>query len=267
MGTVRRIKSRAQGCGPLIPSISEAARPLRQQIFERVRAAGYMPRVQVARELGVSPASVTTLTSELIDMGLLEEVSAQRDQGDGGRGRPAVALGVRADARLVAGIKLSDREHTAVIVDFAGNLIADEAIPRQPGAMELADLVDVSATLVAGLCSKAQIDVSQLSAIGLGVPGFVDSATGVVHWSPVLAGRHVPLARAAGERLGRPVHIDNDANLVTLAEPLVRRRPWPVGFCRRDHRARAWHGLRHEPPHLSRRAGARHGAWPHQGSA
>lgn len=177
-----------------------------------------MPRVQVARELGVSPASVTTLTSELIEMGLLEEVSAQRDQGDGGRGRPAVALGVRADARLVAGIKLSDREHTAVIVDFAGNLIADEAIPRQPGAMELADLVDVSATLVAGLCSKAQIDVSQLSAIGLGVPGFVDSATGVVHWSPVLAGRHVPLARAAGERLGRPVHIDNDANLVTLAE-------------------------------------------------
>ncbi|WP_413876828.1 ROK family protein [Albidovulum sp.] len=218
MGTVRRIESRAQGCGPLIPSISETARPLRQQIFERVRAAGYMPRVQIARELGVSPASVTTLTSELIEMGLLEEVSAQRDQGDGGRGRPAVALGVRADARLVAGIKLSDREHTAVIVDFAGNLIADEAIPRQPGAMELADLVDVSATLVAGLCAKAQIDVSQLSAIGLGVPGFVDSAAGVVHWSPVLAGRHVSLARAAGERLGRPVHIDNDANLVTLAE-------------------------------------------------
>jgi predicted NBD/HSP70 family sugar kinase len=218
MGTVRRIESRAQGCGPLIPSISETARPLRQQIFERVRAAGYMPRVQVARELGVSPASVTTLTSELIEMGLLEEVSAQRDQGDGGRGRPAVALGVRADARLVAGIKLSDREHTAVIVDFAGNLIADEAIPRQPGAMELADLVDVSATLVAGLCAKAQIDVSRLSAIGLGVPGFVDSAAGVVHWSPVLAGRHVPLARAASERLGRPVHIDNDANLVTLAE-------------------------------------------------
>ncbi len=218
IGTVRRIESRAQGCGPLIPSISEAARPLRQQIFERVRAAGYMPRVQVARELGVSPASVTTLTSELIEMGLLEEVSAQRDQGDGGRGRPAVALGVRADARLVAGIKLSDREHTAVIVDFAGNLIADEAIPRQPGAMELADLVDVSATLVAGLCAKAQIDVSRLSAIGLGVPGFVDSAAGIVHWSPVLAGRHVPLARAASERLGRPVHIDNDANLVTLAE-------------------------------------------------
>lgn len=218
IGTARRIESRAQGCGPLIPSISETSRPLRQQIFERVRAAGYMPRVQVAKELGISPASVTTLTSELIEMGLLEEVSAQRDQADGGRGRPAVALGVRAEAHLVAGIKLSDREHTAVIVDFAGNLIADEAIPRQPGALELAGLVDVSATLVSRLCSKMGIDAGRLSAIGLGVPGFVDSAAGIVHWSPVLSDRHAPLARAAGERLGRPVHIDNDANLVTLAE-------------------------------------------------
>jgi hypothetical protein len=66
---VRRIEARTQGCGPLIPSLTESARPLRQQIFERVRAAGYMPRVQVAKELGVSPASVTTLTSELIEMG------------------------------------------------------------------------------------------------------------------------------------------------------------------------------------------------------
>lgn len=218
IGTVRRIESRAQGCGPLIQSVSETSRPLRQQIFERVRAAGYMPRVQVAKELGISPASVTTLTSELIEMGLLEEVSAQRDQADGVRGRPAVALGVRAEARLVAGIKLSDREHTAVIVDFAGNLIADEAIPRQPGAMAMADLVDASAMLVSRLCAKAGIDSSRLGAVGLGVPGFVDSAAGIVHWSPVLSDHHVPLAHAATERLGRPVHVDNDANLVTLAE-------------------------------------------------
>ncbi|MCB2116586.1 MAG: ROK family protein [Rhodobacteraceae bacterium] len=215
---VQRIESRSQGCGPLIPSLSETSRPLRQQIFERVRAAGFMPRVQVAKELGISPASVTTLTSELIEMGLLEEVSAQRDTADSGRGRPAVALGVRADARLVAGIKLSDREHTAVIVDFAGNLVADEALPREPGSMELSDLVQVTESLLAGLCARAGINIHQLSAVGLGVPGFVDSLSGIVHWSPVLSRRHVSLALAVSERIGVPVHIDNDANLVTLAE-------------------------------------------------
>ena len=205
------------GCGPLIPPLSETARPMRQQIFERVRAAGAIARVQVAKDLSVSPASVTMLTSELIEAGLLEEVQTTRD-GDGGRGRPAVALGVRAGAYHVAGIKLQDREHTAVIVDFSGKLIASVAIPRRPGAMELSHLLDATDTLLTRVCEKAGLQRSDLTALGLGVPGFVDTQQGVVHWSPVLLNRHEPLAAALSQRLALQVYIDNDANLVTLAE-------------------------------------------------
>ena len=206
-----------KGCGPLIPPLSDMLRPLRQQVFERVRASGLIPRVQLAKDLGVSPASVTTITQELIEAGLIEEVAAPRD-GDAGRGRPAVALGVRADAHFVAGMKLSDREHTAVIVDFAGNLIADDVIPRKPGAMTLAELLTAIDALLTRVCDKAGIQKSALSAMGLGVPGFVDCVTGMVYWSSVLAERSVPLASIAQARLGLPVTIDNDTNLVTLAE-------------------------------------------------
>ena len=215
----QRMGTESQGCGPLIPPLSETSRPLRQQIFERVRAAGTMPRVQVARELAVSPATVTTLTSELIALGLLVEVAAPRDiDTAGGRGRPAVALGVKAGAHNVARIELSDREHTAVIIDFAGNLVSDVAVPRQPGAMGLDDLLLATENLVTKACERAGIKKADLSALGLGVPGFVDAARGMVHWSPVLADRHCPLAAAVADRLQLPVHIDNDANLVTLAE-------------------------------------------------
>ncbi|MFM7446295.1 MAG: XylR family transcriptional regulator, partial [Tabrizicola sp.] len=55
-----------KGVGPLIPPLTESQRPLRQQVFELVRAAGLIPRVQLAKDLGVSPASVTTISSELI---------------------------------------------------------------------------------------------------------------------------------------------------------------------------------------------------------
>lgn len=205
------------GCGPLIAPLSESMRPLRQQVFERVRAAGLIARVQVAKDLGVSPASVTTITSELIEAGLIEEVSAPRDP-ELGRGRPAVALGVRAQAHLVAGMKMSDREHSAVIVDFAGNLIANEVIPRGPGPMPLPDMLDAMAALLDRVCEKAGVARSVLSAVGVGLPGFVDQAEGVVLWSSTLTERAVPLAEAAQARLGLPVSIDNDANLVALAE-------------------------------------------------
>lgn len=206
-----------QGVGPLIPPLAETQRPLRQQVFELVRAAGLMPRVQVAKDLGISPASVSTITSELIDAGLIEEVAAQRD-GEAGRGRPAVALGVRAEAYRVAGMKLSDREHTAVIVDFAGKLIADDVIPRRPGPMSVSEILDAIETLLTRVCVKAGMARSDLSAVGIGVPGFVDSADGIVLWSSVLADRAVNLSASASARLGLPVTIDNDANLVALAE-------------------------------------------------
>jgi predicted NBD/HSP70 family sugar kinase len=205
------------GCGPLIPPLSETLRPLRQQVFERVRAAGLIARVQVAKDLGVSPASVTTTTSELIEAGLIEEVSAPRDP-ETGRGRPAVALGVRAAAHHVAGMRLSDREHTAVVADFAGRMIASDTIPRRPGAMDLKTLLDASEVLLDRVCAKAGIPRRQLSAVGLGVPGFVDRVGGLVLWSPVLSERATPLGAAAAARFGVPVHVDNDANLVTLAE-------------------------------------------------
>lgn len=206
-----------RGVGPLIPPLSDTLRPLRQQVFERVRAAGLIPRVQVAKDLGVSPASVTTITSELIEAGLIEEVAAPRE-GDAGRGRPAVALGVRAQAHYVAGMKLSDREHTAVIVDFAGNLVANDVIPRDPGSLALPELIDAVETLLGRVCAKGGIERAALSAVGIGVPGFVDVAEGMVLWSSVLSARMVPLAAAVSARIGLPVSIDNDANLVALAE-------------------------------------------------
>jgi predicted NBD/HSP70 family sugar kinase len=206
-----------RGVGPLIPPLSELQRPLRQQVFERVRAAGLIARVQVAKDLGVSPASVTTLTQDLIEDGLIEEVAVARE-GDQGRGRPAVALGVRAKAYYVAGMKLSDREHTAVIVDFAGNLISDDVIPRKPGPMSQEQMLAAIETLMARVCAKAGVALGQLAALGLGVPGFVDCDAGVVLWSSVLTERTVPLAALVSQRLGLPVTIDNDANLVTLAE-------------------------------------------------
>ena len=216
-GADRSVDAGRRGVGPLISPLAESQRPLRQQVFELVRAAGQIPRVQLAKDLGVSPASVTTLAAELIEAGLIEEVSAARDE-DAGRGRPAVALGVRAGAHRVAGMKLSDREHTAVIVDFAGRLIADDVIPRIPGPMTVAEILDAVETLLDRVCVKAGVRREELSAIGLGVPGFVDCLEGQVLWSSVLSDRNVPLAALAQTRLGLPVTIDNDANLVALAE-------------------------------------------------
>lgn len=204
----------ATGCGPIIPR-HEGQRPLRQQVFERIRAAGRIPRAELARELGISPASVTAMTADLIATGMIEETS--REPG-GARGRPRTALAVRPEAHLVVGMKLTVLEHTAVLVDFAGRMIATETLAGPARAVAPRALVDGIARLLDRVCAKAGVRPQDLSAVGLGVPGFVEAATGTVFWSPVLNRRAVPLGEEIGRRLGLPVHLDNDANLVTLAE-------------------------------------------------
>ncbi|MCG6904045.1 MAG: ROK family protein [Rhodobacter sp.] len=205
------------GCGPLIMPAT-GSRSLRQQVFEAVRAAGLVSRVDLARQLGISPASVTAGVAELIEAGFVQEVATPRRDGDSARGRPPVALGVRANARYVAGIKLSDQTHSAIIIDFAGGHIADASLPRSARQLDLEELLRDAETVLDAALAAGGLSRNAIATVGLGLPGVVDNQTGQVLWTPLMLERNVDLRAALTARIGRPVEIDNDANLVTLAE-------------------------------------------------
>lgn len=208
--------AKAHGCGPFSAPF-ENTESLRLSIFERIRAEGAVSRAKIAKDLGISPATVTTQTSALIEMGFILEKPAEIDPSEAGRGRPPIALGVRPRAHLVAGLKLSDSKHTAVICDFAGNQVASTTVPATDQS-EPKSVVEMTACLVRAVCQAAKIELRDLSAVGVGLPGFIEAKSGLVHWSPIIAGQQLEFANLMSERLGLPVAIDNDANLVALAE-------------------------------------------------
>lgn len=208
-----------QGCGPILPLPGGDAKPLRQQVFEHVRACGRAARADVARALGISAGSVTALTSDLIGLGLLREVDSQpREARESGRGRPPVALEVVPEARLVIGVKLSDERHSAVLTDFAGAMLAEATLPTPPVRKSLDQMLDEIDALLGALMTAAGLDLSQVAAIGIGLSGLVDHDSGLVAWSPLLAGQDVALMAAVAARFGLPTLLDNDANVLTLAE-------------------------------------------------
>lgn len=204
------------GCGPRLRKASDS-RPLRLQVFEAVRSLGCLPRAEIARALGISAASVTAVTADLINDGFLEE-GATAPPRDPARGRPPVGLAVTGRAGFVIGLKLSDETHTAILADFAGTILAEIAHPtsnlRKPPARILSELE----ALVAALLSQVALPLEQVAGIGIGITGLVDHHAGTVLWSPILDGRDFDLRAAARNRLGRPVFVDNDANLLTLSE-------------------------------------------------
>ncbi|MDO6591819.1 XylR family transcriptional regulator [Loktanella sp. D2R18] len=205
-----------KGCGPLLPLGSAQTKSMRQQIFEHVRAAGRATRTDVIQALGISAGSATALTAEMINAGLLREVeSIPRETG---RGRPAVALEVVPETHAVIGIKLSEKIHSAVLTDFAGNTRATAVLETPAGPKQLDDVLAEVGKLIQDVLNAADTQLSAVAAVGIGLSGIVDHQAGTVPWSPLLAQRNCDFATAFREKFDLPIHLDNDANMLTLAE-------------------------------------------------
>lgn len=206
----------AGGFGPIRPGIAGNAPPPKLQVYDTVRSHGTLSRLDVARHIGVSPATVTTAVGELIADGLLREVEGRPRAS--GRGRPPVDLEIATGAGLVAGIKVSNPLSTAVLTDFGGAPIVSVTAPAPTIARSLDQLLHEAGRLFQELLDKAGRRADEIHAIGLGIPGTVDFTSGSVLWSPILRESAVALKLEAERHFARPVVVDNDANLVTLAE-------------------------------------------------
>ncbi|SFI88025.1 ROK family transcriptional regulator [Celeribacter neptunius] len=206
------------GCGPLFANPDSGSKSIRRQVFEAVRSQGEIARVDLSRQLNISPATVTQTASDLIAAGLIEESELQRRDTDSTRGRPPVGLKVRAGAAVVVGIKISDRSNSAVVLDLAGNLLGSATLPAPPTARSTEEiLLEAEAITAAGL-KDAGLEGHRPDTLALGLPGMVDFDLGRVLWCPFMESQDVPLRDLLTERLGAPVRIDNDANLLALAE-------------------------------------------------
>lgn len=118
----------------------------------------------------------------------------------------------------MAGIKLSTRERTGILADFAGNNLASTRAPVRPGELDAEAQIAAMSRMLDTMLAEIGRTRGDLSALGVGLPGFVDHLSGRVAWSPVLDTHETDFAAMAGHRLGLPVTIANDANLVALAE-------------------------------------------------
>lgn len=186
----------------------------RAAIFGMIGASGPIARTHIAQRLGLSPATVTAVTRELIDQGLIRV--AERSQAS--RGRPALLLEVVGGAAAAFGAKVAVDHVVGVRVDLEAEVI--ERFEDQFDA-SAPDAITKLGELLRGWLSSSS-SASPLLGVGLGVSGVVDVATGSLD-SPLLGWRNVPLAHVLQQTLGVPVYVDNDVNTLAVSERLYGR--------------------------------------------
>jgi predicted NBD/HSP70 family sugar kinase len=186
----------------------------RAAIFRMIGTDGPIARTHIARRLGLSPATVTAVTRELLDQGLIRVA----DRSQARRGRPALLLELVGAAAAAFGAKVAADHVVGVRIDLEAEVLERFEEPFDALAP---DAFARLGTLLAGWLGESSSAVPVLG-VGLGVSGVVDSSTGRLD-SPLLGWRGVPLARELQERLRLPVHVDNDVNTLAVAERLYGR--------------------------------------------
>lgn len=183
----------------------------RSAILAHLGAHGPTSRADLARALDVSPALITSLTKDLIELGYLAELEHAPSQG----GRPARKLGLVASAGRAVGIKIAADHVAFVEVGIDGIVRRSASEPFDASSATL--LVELTRLLRAFIGDQER---EPLLGIGVGIPGSVDEQGNGLVDSVQLGWQQVPLGATLQREFKLPVLVENNVNALAVAERL-----------------------------------------------
>ena len=119
--------------------------------------------------------------------------------------------------KYYVGIDLGGTFIKGGIVDDLGNLLESAKVPTEAekGSDGVAKNI---AALAKSLMDKLGLTKEDVSGIGIGVPGMINSSRGEVTYSNNLGWKHFKISESVESLTGLPVKIANDANVAALGE-------------------------------------------------
>jgi glucokinase len=184
---------------------------LESNILKLVRSVDSISRVELARSLGLSPSTAGIYVGRLIAKGfLMETEKATREAG-----RPPMQLKLNPEGGEFIGVDFEASNVLAAAVDFS-----DTPLRNARAQIDTTDTPETIIRKIEQIIAKVfPAKGRRPLAIGIGVPGLVNSGEGIaVHYKYIASWENVPLARRIAKKYGLPVYLENNVRSMALAE-------------------------------------------------
>src|SRR5919206_2373733 len=186
-------------------------------VLRHVVEHGPRSRATIALETGLNKSTVSSLVTELIDLGLLLERGTERT---GLVGRPGLVVDIAGAGAAGVGLEVN--------VDYLAVRVTDLAGAERHRGLEAVDnrgrSPEEALDRLAELTRRALDDLAEqgVAAAGIAValPGLVDARDGMLLVAPNLHWEDLPVGEELADRLHveLPISADNEANLAALGE-------------------------------------------------
>ena len=198
----------------------------RALILRYINENGPVSRKDIAIATGLTPASITQITTQLIIEGILVETGTEEGK-QTGAGRKKVLLDIDATSSLVCTVNIESRDTTAGICDLKGmpvkgvsgsGLLRRIDTNRQMAPEDfLRQIAQVCSQLIADLGEENR---KKLAAVSVGIAGAVDPERGVSLHAYGIWNRSVDIKSVLEDELDLPVMIENNVEAFAQAEIL-----------------------------------------------
>ncbi len=199
----------ADGRYPLVENRVQA------EIMCHVRAMNRpVSRSEITEVLGVSRSKISLEVGRLIGAGLLAGDGLAKSEG----GRRSSLLRIPRSAGLIAAVDLGATSTDVALSTLGGELLIHRGEPGdvKDGPQRVLGRVK---ELLSELLAEQGADARDVVAIGVGVPGPVEHASGVLRSPPIMPGWDgFPIRAAFADGYEAPVFVDNDVNVMALGE-------------------------------------------------
>jgi len=187
----------------------------RAVVFRTIREAGEISRADLARLTGLNPATLTHITRDLLERGLIVEAGYGESKG----GRRSSLLRIRSNLGFVIAVRLSRHNIQGMLTD----LDMMHKVTHTLTSSSLADPIEITLPalldLIETLLRKSGVERERVVGVGISAPGPLDARQGVLISPPNFPGwPQTPIRQIVEEKTGFRTFLDNDANSAALAE-------------------------------------------------
>ncbi|WP_313280879.1 ROK family transcriptional regulator [Timonella senegalensis] len=189
------------------------------EMFQLLRDGTPRTRSELATITGQARSTIAARIDVLTAAGLITSVGEASSTG----GRRPATFAFNPTARIVLGVDLGASHARVAVADLAAAIVVnhDEPLRIADGPEKvLARVIQLGKDLVA----ESGHELSDLAAVGIGLPGPVEHATGRPVAPPIMPGWDgYDVAGTLRRAFGAPALVDNDVNLMAVGE---QRTSW-----------------------------------------
>ncbi|MDA0149261.1 DNA-binding transcriptional regulator NagC [Vibrio sp. LaRot3] len=181
-------------------------------VYRLIDQQGPISRIQVADVSQLAPASVTKITRQLLERGLIKEVAQQASTG----GRRAISLTTEVEPFHSVAVRLGRDYIQISLFDLGGKELSSDY--QEFYYTTQGELVDGLILFLKTFIQNHQTTINQLIAIGVALPGLINPETGVVEYMPNINVDNLALGDLIRNTFHVQCFVGNDVRGMALAE-------------------------------------------------